>query len=199
MIERIHQSAKQLVLSITGGGSGAIAALLEVPGGSATVLEARVPYAQAALEEWLGGPVDQACSEPTARAMAMAAFVRVHTPGDAPFTAGQVVHGTHFARETVTILAQGGVPPIGEATVLGVSEAALNGPSVLAAAGFERSAQGLTWAAIDGVVDRLTGAPERVMVGRRIATPAEAATPAELATPAEPAWTITMPLNSSDG
>ncbi len=75
-IERIHTSGKRLVLAVTGGGSGAIAELLQVPGASASVLEAVVPYAAAALEQWLGGPVDQHCSEQTARAMAMAAFAR---------------------------------------------------------------------------------------------------------------------------
>jgi nicotinamide mononucleotide (NMN) deamidase PncC len=75
-IERIHAAATPLVLSITGGGSGAIAALLEVPGASATVLEAVVPYSSTALQQWLGGPVDHYCSERTARAMAMAAFER---------------------------------------------------------------------------------------------------------------------------
>jgi nicotinamide mononucleotide (NMN) deamidase PncC len=73
-IEQIHSSGKQLLLAVTGGGSGAISALLEVPGASASVLGAIVPYAQTALTNWLGGPVDQACSERTARAMAMRAF-----------------------------------------------------------------------------------------------------------------------------
>lgn len=76
LIEQIHASATPLVLSVTGGGSGAIAALLEVPGASATVLEAVVPYSAAALQQWLGGTVDHYCSERTARAMAMAAFQR---------------------------------------------------------------------------------------------------------------------------
>jgi hypothetical protein len=75
-MERIHGSGKRLVVSTTGGGSGAIAALLEVPGASATVLEAIVPYAAAALEQWLSGAPDHYCSERTARAMAMAAFQR---------------------------------------------------------------------------------------------------------------------------
>jgi nicotinamide mononucleotide (NMN) deamidase PncC len=74
LIEQIHQSGKQLMLSITGGGSGAISALLEVPGASASVLGAFVPYAPTALASWLGGPVDHYCSERTARAMAMEAF-----------------------------------------------------------------------------------------------------------------------------
>src|SRR5450631_1721497 len=76
MIERIHNSGRQLVLAVTGGGSQAIADLLAVPGASASVLEAVVPYSLPALEDWLGGRVDHACSERTARAMAMAAFRR---------------------------------------------------------------------------------------------------------------------------
>jgi nicotinamide mononucleotide (NMN) deamidase PncC len=76
VIEQIHASGHRLVLAVTGGGSRAIADLLEVPGASASVLEAVVPYSAASLERWLGGPVDQYCSERTARAMAMAAFER---------------------------------------------------------------------------------------------------------------------------
>jgi hypothetical protein len=76
LITAIHQSGARIVIAITGGGSSAIGKLLEVPGGSASMLEAVVPYSQAALEEFLGGAPDQFCSEPTARAMAMAAWMR---------------------------------------------------------------------------------------------------------------------------
>jgi nicotinamide mononucleotide (NMN) deamidase PncC len=76
LVQGIHSSGHQIVLAATGGGSGAIAALLEVPGASASVLEAVVPYAATALESWLGSKPDQFCSERTARAMAMAAFDR---------------------------------------------------------------------------------------------------------------------------
>jgi nicotinamide mononucleotide (NMN) deamidase PncC len=65
-----------MVFAVTGGGSGAISTLLETPGASASVLAAVVPYAPSALREWLGGTPDQACSERTARAMAMAGFQR---------------------------------------------------------------------------------------------------------------------------
>ncbi len=84
LVGHIHAAERPLVVAITGGGSGAIAALLEVPGGSATLLEAVVPYSSAALQDWLGGPVDHYCSERTARAMAMAAFERAHQLGDVP-------------------------------------------------------------------------------------------------------------------
>lgn len=72
----IHESGKQTVLCITGGGTSSVGRLLTVPGGSRSVLEAVIPYSQAALRDWLGGAPDQACSESTARAMAMAAWMR---------------------------------------------------------------------------------------------------------------------------
>jgi nicotinamide mononucleotide (NMN) deamidase PncC len=76
LVARIHAAPIRLVLAITGGGSRAIAELLEVPGGSRTLLEAVVPYSSTALENWLGATPEQFCSARTARAMAMAAFSR---------------------------------------------------------------------------------------------------------------------------
>lgn len=75
-VEQIHASGKRLVLAVTGGGSGAISALLQVPGASASVLEAIVPYSAPSMQDWLSGAIDQFCSEKTARAMAMRAFER---------------------------------------------------------------------------------------------------------------------------
>jgi len=74
LIERIHDAPQLFVVAITGGGSRAIADLLEVPGASRTVLEARVPYAAQAMRDLLGAVPDHYCSEQTARAMAMACF-----------------------------------------------------------------------------------------------------------------------------
>jgi hypothetical protein len=76
LVWRVHRSPTRLVLAVTGGGSRAIAELLEVPGASRTVLEASVPYSEPALIQWLGARPEQSCSEPTARAMAMAAYLR---------------------------------------------------------------------------------------------------------------------------
>lgn len=70
-------------MGLTGGGSGAIAALLQTPGASASVLEVNVPYSPTALQQWLGGSVDQYCNERTARAMAMRAFMRSRSLSDA--------------------------------------------------------------------------------------------------------------------
>ncbi len=86
LVAAIHASGRQLVVAVTGGGSGAISALVQTPGASQTVLEAVVPYSLAALVDWIGGMPDQACSEATARAMAMAALerARVLAPGADP-------------------------------------------------------------------------------------------------------------------
>jgi nicotinic acid mononucleotide adenylyltransferase/nicotinamide mononucleotide (NMN) deamidase PncC len=76
LVERIHGANARFVLAVTGGGGRAIAELLQVPGASRTVLEAVVPYSEAAMVEWLSGRPDQFCAEPTGRAMAMAAYHR---------------------------------------------------------------------------------------------------------------------------
>lgn len=84
LVERLHASPFQGVFAITGGGSGAITELLQVPGASSTVIEAMVPYSEASLASLLGGVPDQACHVATARAMAMAAFRRARVLSDAP-------------------------------------------------------------------------------------------------------------------
>jgi nicotinic acid mononucleotide adenylyltransferase/nicotinamide mononucleotide (NMN) deamidase PncC len=76
LIEQLHASPWRAVLAITGGGSAAISQLASVPGASNTLLEATVPYAEVALAEYLGFTPESACSERTARALAMAAFQR---------------------------------------------------------------------------------------------------------------------------
>lgn len=72
-IRRIHHSGVRMVVSVTGGGAGILGRLVEVPGGSRSLLEGRVPYTPAALTEWLGRPPEQACSRTTALGMAAVA------------------------------------------------------------------------------------------------------------------------------
>ncbi|HID23975.1 MAG TPA: hypothetical protein EYP14_16460, partial [Planctomycetaceae bacterium] len=76
IIRRIHDARAVAVLAITGGGSGVISQLLRVPGASRTVLEACVPYAHAALVDWLKWTPEQDCSRRTALAMAAVAWRR---------------------------------------------------------------------------------------------------------------------------
>ncbi len=70
IIAEAQASGRQAVLAITGGGTGAIAELLRVPGGSRLLLEAIVPYNPRSLAEFLGAAPEQACSAETAVAMA---------------------------------------------------------------------------------------------------------------------------------
>lgn len=76
LVRRIHATPTQFVLVVTGGGSAAISALLQVPGGSRTLLEAVVPYSSASLVAWLGHAPEHFCHDRTARAMAMVAEQR---------------------------------------------------------------------------------------------------------------------------
>ncbi|MCH8045683.1 MAG: hypothetical protein IID44_18385 [Planctomycetes bacterium] len=76
LIRRIHDAPAKAVIAVTGGGSRAIGDLLAVAGASRTLVEAIVPYAAAALVDLLSAEPEQFCSERTARAMAMAAFMR---------------------------------------------------------------------------------------------------------------------------
>jgi nicotinamide mononucleotide (NMN) deamidase PncC len=70
LVAATQASGRQAVLAITGGGTGAVAELLRVPGGSRLLLEAIVPYDARALAELLGAEPEQASSAETAAAMA---------------------------------------------------------------------------------------------------------------------------------
>jgi nicotinamide mononucleotide (NMN) deamidase PncC len=71
---RLHETPWQGVFHLAGGGTSLISEMLTTPGASRTVLDVRIPYASAAMAEMLGAAPEQACSEATARAMAMSAF-----------------------------------------------------------------------------------------------------------------------------
>lgn len=76
LIELLHRAPYQYVLAVTGGGAGAVADLLGVPGGSRTVLEAVVPYHEQALIDFLGSRPESFCSAATAQALATRALER---------------------------------------------------------------------------------------------------------------------------
>jgi hypothetical protein len=69
----------QLCISVTGGGGQAIAWLLAVPGASACLLEATVPYSPVSGRQWMGGAATapaSLCSEEAAVALAREAYSR---------------------------------------------------------------------------------------------------------------------------
>jgi hypothetical protein len=77
LIALLHQRAPyQYALALTGGGAGAAAWLLSVPGGSRSLLEVVVPYGEEALGEYLGRRPASFCSAATGRAMAARARER---------------------------------------------------------------------------------------------------------------------------
>ena len=81
LVAAVHATPRRGVLAVTGGGTGLFSTLLSVPGGSATALEAYVPYSADALRDFLGAPPRQACSAETARALAMRSFLRARELG----------------------------------------------------------------------------------------------------------------------
>ena len=88
LIVLLHQSAYRCVLAVTGGGAGAVAWVLSVPGGSRTVLEACVPYAEESLCEYLGRRPESFCSVATSRDMAIRAQQRARWLAPGAPTAG---------------------------------------------------------------------------------------------------------------
>src|SRR5262249_33724074 len=84
LIEALHRAPGKCVLALTGGGAGAAAMLLGVPGAARPVLEVVVPYHERALAEFLGHVPEQYCSAPTARALAARAHARASwlAPGE---------------------------------------------------------------------------------------------------------------------
>lgn len=95
IVRKLHDRPHRGVIYVTGGGALVLSDLLCVPGASATLLEARIPYAQASLASLLGAPPEQACSPETARDLAMCAFLRAQqlapkhaTTADDPETFG---------------------------------------------------------------------------------------------------------------
>lgn len=84
--KQLHDTAWQGVFYLAGGGTSLLNEMLGTPGASRTVLDVRIPYASTALRELLGATPEQACSEATARAMAMRAFQQARKLGaEQPF------------------------------------------------------------------------------------------------------------------
>lgn len=84
LITDLHSRLPKSVLAVTGGGAGALAQMLAVPGSSRWLLEAIVPYAATSLSEFLNTTPAQACSLETANALAERALDRARwlAPGE---------------------------------------------------------------------------------------------------------------------
>jgi DNA-directed RNA polymerase subunit beta' len=104
--------------------------------------------------------------------------VRVDTPGDTELLPGDLVDRFTFEETNARVVAEGGEAATAQTALLGITKAALNAESWLAAASFQETTRVLTEAAINGKTDRLVGLKENVIIGRLI--PAQCLTPEEL-------------------
>lgn len=81
-IRRIHASPTKIVLVAAGGGIRSMTWLLTTPGASQTILEARIPYSDQALADFLGERPRRAATVETAESMASRAFERARSLSD---------------------------------------------------------------------------------------------------------------------
>lgn len=94
--------------------------------------------------------------------------IRVDSPGDTELLPGDLVDRFVFEDINARVVAEAGEPATAQTALLGITKAALNADSWLAAASFQETTRVLTEAAINGKVDRLVGLKENVIIGRLI-------------------------------
>lgn len=94
--------------------------------------------------------------------------VVVEDEGDTEFLMGEMVNRDAFISKNKDVVAKGGKPATGKATIMGITRAAVQTDSWLSAASFQNTTTVLTTAAIQGQVDYLYGLKENVIIGRLI-------------------------------
>jgi len=100
----------------------------------------------------------------------MLRFVSVRDVGDTPLLPGEVLDRFTVEATNARVLAQGGAPSLVSPVLFGLTRAALQTRSPLAAASSQDTSRVLAWAAIRGELDTLQVFKERLIVGRRIPT-----------------------------
>jgi DNA-directed RNA polymerase subunit beta' len=94
--------------------------------------------------------------------------VVVEEPGDTDFLVGEQVAKTIFARRNQAVVRDGGTPARGKPILLGITKSSLSTESFISAASFQETTRVLTQAAVGGMIDRLRGLKENVIMGRII-------------------------------
>jgi DNA-directed RNA polymerase subunit beta' len=94
--------------------------------------------------------------------------VAIREVGDTDFLLDDQVGRGEFELENERVLAEGGMPAVGEPVMLGITKASLSTESFISAASFQETTKVLTQAAIEGKVDHLRGLKENVIMGRLI-------------------------------
>ncbi len=96
--------------------------------------------------------------------------MKVESSGDTGFLPGEIVSRYAFEEENEKVLAKKKEPATAQVVLLGITKAALETDSFLAAASFIETTRVLTEAAASGKVDKLLGLKENVIIGRLIPT-----------------------------
>jgi DNA-directed RNA polymerase subunit beta' len=94
--------------------------------------------------------------------------VVIEESGDTDFLVGEQVAKTIFARRNQAVIGDGGTPARGKPILLGITKSSLSTESFISAASFQETTRVLTQAAVGGMVDRLRGLKENVIMGRII-------------------------------
>ena len=94
--------------------------------------------------------------------------VVVEEPGDTEFLVDEQIAKTIFSRRNQAIKDEGGRAATGKPILLGITKSSLSTESFISAASFQETTRVLTQAAVSGMVDRLRGLKENVIMGRVI-------------------------------
>jgi len=92
--------------------------------------------------------------------------VVIEEPGDTDFLVGEQVAKTIFNRHNQAVMEEGGAPARGKPILLGITKSSLSTESFISAASFQETTRVLTQASVSGMVDRLRGLKENVIMGR---------------------------------
>ncbi len=93
---------------------------------------------------------------------------KIKSPGDTPFTTGEIVEEREFVEENMRAEENKDEPALAEELVLGITEVSLSRKSFLSAASFQHTTKVLINAAVRGRVDKLRGLKENIIIGRLI-------------------------------
>jgi len=94
--------------------------------------------------------------------------VKIKSPGDGPFTPGQIIERTKFFEENNKLKKEKKELAKASPVLLGISRVALSTDSFLSAASFQETSRVLIKAALEGKEDKLRGLKENVIIGKLI-------------------------------
>ena len=94
--------------------------------------------------------------------------VKIEESGDTNLLPGTLIDIFEYNEENERVSKFGGIPAEGNASLLGITKAALATDSFLSAASFQETTRVLTDAAIKGKIDPLLGLKENVIIGKLI-------------------------------